>query len=175
MPARSRTTCGISTTDCPRSKRLFDPSDLILRHLKRNGSDMSWKPATALERIEFLAEGALELNRRKIHPQSLEELKSALREINFTFTQKSHAVEVVHSADDDRAFAIPMDALCAQQPVYAVSKSRLNQSSRREAMLEQVNPTPPAITTEHLRPMGLQVKWVRDLEANTFSYQIVIR
>ena len=43
--------------------------------------------ATALERIEFLAEGALELNRRKIHPQSLEELKSALREINFTFTQ----------------------------------------------------------------------------------------
>jgi hypothetical protein len=139
---------------------------------------MAAKPsafATALERIEFLAEGTLELSRRKVYPQSLDELKKELRDADFSFAQNTHAIAAKLSAEDERLFTIPMDDLCAEQPVFIVTKTKLMQATRHELALEKTNPTPATIATDHLRPMSLRINWLRDEEKNTFRYQIVVR
>lgn len=132
---------------------------------------------SALERIEFLAEGALVLSRRKICPETLDALRQALREIKFTHTIKTHGVEVKLSADDDGLFTIPKDDLTTpeQQPAFVVSEPKTSRMTRREKMLEETNPTPPSIATEHLQPRSMHVRWVRNKKDSTFSYQIVVK
>ena len=129
---------------------------------------------SALERIEFLAEGALELSRQKKYPETLDALRAALREIKFTQTINMHGMEVKLSAADDALFQIPMDDLTDEQPAFVVTKAKLGHITRRERMLEDANPTPPTIASEHLKPKSVQVRWVRDNDTNTFSYQIVV-
>jgi hypothetical protein len=130
--------------------------------------------ATALERAEFLAEGALELAGRNVFPSSLNDFKAALRDIKFTWTKSTRFGDVVLSADDDALFLIPRDPLCTQQPVFDVGKSR-TPSTRREQALDKENPSPAAITSQHLRPSNITVKWQRDEANKSFTYQIVVR
>ena len=130
---------------------------------------------TALERLEFLAEGALELARLKRHPRDLGALKAGLREINFTHVLKTHGVESRLSAADDAMFQIPADDLCPEPPVFIVAPLNLHGLSRREQRLEQLSPTPPSIGTEHLRPRNLAVKWVRDPQDHSFRYELDLR
>jgi hypothetical protein len=129
---------------------------------------------TAIERIEFLAEGALELARREIYPESLDELREALRSIVFDYVLPKHGVAITLSADDDPMFLIPKDDLTDEQPVFVVAALDLGRMSRRERFLEQSNPTPPSIATEHLAPKGLSVRWVRSEDNTGFRYEIVV-
>lgn len=130
---------------------------------------------TALQRIEFLAEGALELSRRGQSPGSLSDLRDALREIEFTYTFSTHGMATVLEADDDELYVIPKDDLARQQPVFDVAPPRSRRPSRREQMLEEQQPTPPAIATQHLRPRGISVQWTRDRDDGTFTYEILVR
>ena len=130
---------------------------------------------TALERIEFLAEGALELGKQNIHPDSLESLRDELQKNGFTRTINTHGVEVKLSADDATMFQIPMDDICTQQPAFIVTKAKLAGLTRHEKMLEDQNPTPLSIATENLKPKSVQIKWIRDKDTNLFSYQILVR
>jgi hypothetical protein len=130
---------------------------------------------TALDRMDFLCAGLLELSRQKKYPQTLEDLKTALREIGFKQTNRTHGREITLSADDDSLFEIPRDDLCSDQPVFEVIKTKLNrQATRKQRMLEEQNPTPATVTTMNLRPQGLSVKWTRDDEANTLKYDVVV-
>jgi hypothetical protein len=136
------------------------------------------KPAafvTALERLEFLSEGLLELGGMKRYPQTMDELKAMLREIDFKHTTKAHGRAETLSAADDSLFTIPMDDLCPEQPVFEIVKPKSRQTSRKERMLEEQNPTPPVIETRSLRPKGLRIKWLRDEATNTFSYDVVVQ
>ncbi|MHC4426997.1 MAG: DUF1570 domain-containing protein [Planctomycetota bacterium] len=117
---------------------------------------------TALERIEFLAEGARELTGRRVPFASMETLRSELEAIEYTTTSISHALEVEFSAADDRMYAIPRDALCKEDPLF-----RLRPLERRAAAAG----LPPPIATEHLAPLNLQVRWRRD-EAGSLLYEI---
>jgi hypothetical protein len=130
---------------------------------------------TALERIEFLAEGALELSRDGIVPESLEELKEHLREIGFTHTVGHHGLKTQLSAEDDATFTIPMDGLTPEQPVFVVEKPKLRFSSIRERRAEEAQPTPCAISTENLRPRRMEIRWIRDRDTLELHYEIVIR
>ncbi len=130
---------------------------------------------TALERMEFLAEGLLELGRLKKYPQSMDELKAMLREINFSHVTKAHGREEKLSAADDTLFTIPLDDLCPEQPVFELSRPKSRATSKKERMLEEANPTPPVIATKNLRPKGLGLKWLRDDDANTFNYDVVVQ
>jgi hypothetical protein len=132
---------------------------------------------SAMERIEFLAEGTLQLSRQKKYPATLEELKAALKEVDFTHVVKTHAAEVKLNAKDDSLFTIPSDDLMAsdKQPQFVLNKVKLGRLSRKEQMLEEANPTPLSIGTENLKPRSMSVRWIRDKEKNTFSYQIVIK
>ncbi len=140
---------------------------------------MAAKPSsfvTALERIGFLSDGLLELSRQKKYPQTLDDLKAALREIGFKQTSRTHGREITLSADDDSLFEIPKDDLCPDQPAFEVAKTKLNkQATRRQRMLEEQNPAPATISTVNLKPKGLNVKWLRNEETNTLSYDVVVR
>jgi hypothetical protein len=131
--------------------------------------------AAALERIEFLAEGALELRRRDRVPASLDELRAGLREIGFTYARRQHAQETILSAADDALFEIPRDGLCREQPVFVAARADTRSLSRREKHREAESPRPVEIETSGLQPRNLAVEWRREGKPGAFRYEIVVR
>ena len=130
---------------------------------------------TSLERIEFLAEGALELSRRGVAPQSIEELRDALVAIDFVFPLKKHEVSVELRADDEAMYRIPQDDLADEQPIFVVIKTRRGQLTRRQRKLEETAPTPLTIATEDLRPKAISIRWMRDRTSGELSYELVVK
>lgn len=129
---------------------------------------------TALERIEFLAEGALELARRGIFPESLDDIRRELIAIDFTYRFAKHGRIVTLEATDDDVYRIPHVGRSKHQPVFLVSRLNLRQLTRRQRIIEEENPTPSIITTEDLKPRGLAIDWRRGNENSTFSYRIEV-
>jgi hypothetical protein len=128
---------------------------------------LALKPAaflTALERLDFLAYGLLELSRRGEQPASLDAARDALRRIGFKTTIERHGQSIVVDAADDASFAIPMDDQCRDQPVFVVEAPPRRRLNPREAVAEATNPTPSSVRTENLRPKDLLVRWRRDRE-----------
>jgi hypothetical protein len=131
---------------------------------------------SAMENLEFLAEGVLELHRRDIRPASVEELRSALENMNFEFMLMTHGMEVTLKATDLSVWTIPKDALCREQPVFVVEPVRPGTLTLRERKQEEANPSPPRIRTESVMPRNLAVRWIRDpQEPSKFTYEIVLR
>ena len=131
---------------------------------------------TALQRIEFLAEGARELARHGTVPGSLAELREALDATAFRYSHSRHAL-ALDVRTTPAMFEIPWtgnDQL-EQRPVFVVSRPKLHQVPRRERPLEELSPTPASIETVLLKPMDLSVRWIRDPGTNTFRYEIDIR
>jgi hypothetical protein len=130
---------------------------------------------TALDRMDFLCAGLLELSRQQKYPQTLEDLKNALREIGFKQTSRTHGREISLSADDDSLYEIPRDDLCSEQPAFQVAPTKSGkQTLRRVRMLEEQNPTPATVSTVNLKPRRLSVRWIRDEQANTLHYDVVV-
>jgi len=127
---------------------------------------------TALERMEFLAEGLLELKMRGETPETFEQLKMKLKAIDFQITRANHAVSTSWKANQDELYTIPMDDLAEQQPVFEMTPPEPPRS-RRVRLLEEENPTPPGIATRHLRPRGLRIEWIRLADNSGFTYRIV--
>lgn len=130
---------------------------------------------TALERIEFLAEGMLELSRRGESPLTLEDLRDALVAIDFTHTLTQHGLSATLKATDDASFRIPVGTVVDQTPPrFIVLEPDRRHQSARERVLERTNPVPPSVRTVDLAPRDLRVRWVRDLQENTFRYEIEV-
>jgi hypothetical protein len=130
---------------------------------------------SAMERIEFLAEGSLELNRRGMRPTSLDELKRALQELNFEYSMMSHGLQATLKASDDSMFEIPKDALCREQPVFVADRLKLGALPLRMRKLEEAHPRPTRLLTAHLGPRNLAVRWIRGADGETTGYEIEIR
>jgi hypothetical protein len=130
---------------------------------------------TAMERAEFLAEGLLELGRRKMLPDSMDDLKEKLREIDFEYTILAHGHELILTAEDDDLFVIPQDDLARKQPLFELTEARLRGMSRKQRKLEDANPTPPTLATTNLAPRNLRIVWTREEATNTFRYEIVVK
>jgi hypothetical protein len=132
---------------------------------------------TALERLEFLAEGALELGRRGVFPQELGELQEGLVAIDFSLALRDHAM-AVELRPDGRMFTIPPTGASREggyEPVFVVSRPKLHQLTRRERALEEAKPTPSVIETMFLKPRDLAVRWIRNDDGASFTYDIVVR
>lgn len=114
---------------------------------------------TALERIEFLAEGTLELLRRGKRVQTLESLREHLRDIAFSQTLHHHGLPIVLRADDDAMFKIPSDREAAAQFEMRPQLSR--RMNRRERAQEEADPTPLSIIASPVKPFAIEVRWVR--------------
>ncbi|MCP3904289.1 MAG: DUF1570 domain-containing protein [Planctomycetes bacterium] len=130
---------------------------------------------TAVERIEFIAAGALHLSRQQVVPTSLDDLAEALRSIDFEHHLERHGVSATLAAKDADNFVIPMDDLTREQPVFVVEEPKRRRLSRRGRLREASQPMPAAISTKHLRPRGLSIRWSRDRETGQVSYEIVTR
>jgi hypothetical protein len=132
---------------------------------------------TALERLEFLAEGARELGRRGVYPEALDGLQEGLVAIDFSLALHGHSV-TVELRPDGRMFTIPPTGASQEggyEPVFVVSRPKLHQLTRRQRSLEQARPTPSVIETMYLKPRDLAVRWVRDADGVSFTYDIVVR
>ena len=129
---------------------------------------------TALDRIEFLAEGALELSRRGASSTSLEGLKSQLREIDFVFERPGHESKEIFLARDDAGFDIPVDDL-SPDATFVVEAPRPGVRSLREQRWEDRQPTPPSIQTEGLAPNRILIEWSRDRETGEMGYEIRVK
>ncbi len=124
----------------------------------------------ALERIEFLAEGALQLSRRGVLPESIAELRDALVAAEFSLVLQRHAQEIELSAKDEAMYRIPDGRRGESPPVFVVRKAGLSRGSELQRRRE-----PPSIHTEYLRPLNASIRWRRDPYTDELSYEIVIR
>jgi len=129
---------------------------------------------TAMERMEFLAAGALHLREKDIVPESLDDLKAELQEVGFTYTHATHGVQTTLSAEDDKLFTIPADDLADEQPVFVVEKINPRTLPLRERRKELKHPSPCALRTKHLEPNDLVVRWHLDEDDEAFSYEIIV-
>jgi hypothetical protein len=128
---------------------------------------------TALERIEFIAEGALELSRRGAAPASLESLAAALEAIGFRHGLEGHGHSSTLSADDEANFLIPDEREGAERPVFVVEAPKRRRMTRKEQRFEERRPMPASIRTSGLRD-NLQVRWIRDGRTGDLRYEIVV-
>ena len=158
--------------------RAFETDDIEAFETRWKQYALAAKPSafvTAMERIECLAEGALELSRKGKSPQTMEELQESLKAINFAYMVQKHGVQIELRADDETMYTIPMDDLSPEPPAFVISKPNRRGMSLRERKFEETIPTPPAIDTENLKPKTLSIRWKRDRETGEFSYEILVK
>lgn len=132
---------------------------------------------TALERIEFLGEGMYALANKGVHPKDIDELRTALREIDFSTTigslGGSHGGTVTLKATDDTNFQIPDDDLAQGTPrfEFVQTKSKRN-PTKKERELEEKLPLPPSIGTINLAPKNLVLRWLRSKDGTKIGFDI---
>jgi hypothetical protein len=155
-----------------------DDFDAFERRWKEYAASVSPSSfVTALERLEFLAEGALELSRRRVLSESLEALQQDLVEIDFVLSLPDHAA-AVELRPRSRMFTIPPTGASQEggyEPVFVVSRPKLSPLTQRQRQLEESSPTPSVIETKFLKPRDLAVRWIRDEDGDSFTYDIVVR
>ena len=127
---------------------------------------MSARPSgflTALDRMEFMAEGARELAQRGTVPDSLDELREALEAIGFSYSRSRHDLSLDLRVSSSM-FEIPWTGndQIEQRPVFVVNRPARYQM-------------PSSIETAFLKPRDLSVQWFRDPATNTFRYEIKVR
>lgn len=130
---------------------------------------------SAMERAGFLAEGMLAVMEKGKSPQTLEELKAAMQEIQFVYTITTHGQNSVLKASDASLFEIPRDELAKEQPRFVLARPKLRGLNTRERKLEESHPTPSSIVAEHLEPRSLIVNWSRLPDGEHFTYEIVAK
>ncbi len=131
-------------------RRAFEAADASAFEARWKAHVLAMTPGaflTALERIEFLAAGAIELSRRgEPFSGGLEELRRRLEAIEFTYATGDGEQEIDLRATG-AMFAIPAEDPSAEPPVFAVSAR---------------GPAPPSIETRFLKPRDLSIRWLGD-------------
>ncbi len=159
--------------------KAFQTSDIEAFERRWQRHALAARPSgflAALQRIEFLAEGALELSRRGVSPESLVELRDALVAAGFSLVLHRHAQEIELPAQDEAMYRIPGGRPGEQPPVFVVRKAALSSLTEpRRRPEDDVQPTPPSIHTEYLRPFNASIRWRRDPDTNELSYEIIVR
>lgn len=159
-------------------RRAFETDNIDAFEARWKAYALEAKPSafvTALERAEFLAAGALELAQRGRTVTNLDELRDALREIEFVFTIMTHGSPATLNAIDDHVFEIPQDELATEPPMFVVEEPGRRRLNRRQRLLEEKLPTPATIRTQHLAPHNITVCWHRNEEENTLHYELIVR
>ena len=106
---------------------------------------------------------------------TLAELRAELRAIRFTHTLEHHGRSDLVTAADDANFEIPAVDETGLPPRFVVEPTKHRRLTRRQRVLLERHPTPPAIRTEHLRPRNLAVRWIHDRETGEVRYRIEVQ
>ena len=129
--------------------------------------------AAAVERLEFLADGALALARSGVVPGTLEDLRGALQSTDFQRTVQRHGYIEVLRAEDASLYELPAISPGAPAPRLVVEVRR-RPVSPRERIFAQRLPRPPDIGTDGLVPGDLAVVWHRDLDSGDLSWELEV-
>ncbi len=147
-------------------ERAFETDDIVAFEKRWRQYAMSARPSgflTALDRMEFMAEGARELAQRGTVPDSLDELREALEAIGFSYSRSRHDLSLDLRVSRSM-FEIPWTGndQIEQRPVFVVNRPARYQM-------------PSSIETAFLKPRDLSVQWFRDPATHTFRYEIKVR
>ncbi len=104
--------------------------------------------STAVQRLQFLAAGIRELDKREIKFETIDQLKESLRSIRFAVRFIEHGGVHTMTSDDDENFEAP-------QPENTRRKTELKLDRNRDPRL------PPEVVVEGLSPRP-RVTWSRD-------------
>ena len=133
---------------------------------------------TAMERAEFLTKGIEELANRDIRPTSLEELKTELQKINYSYTVTAHGVQTTFEASDESLYEIPVDDLVkdgTEPPKFVVREVTPRDLRPRERRMHLNYPFPPLLLTENLQPNNLATHWIRsDDDPEVFTFEVEV-
>ena len=129
--------------------------------------------AAAMERIEFLAHGALALHDAGVRPESLDALQGALQRVNFNFEIAAHGFTTSLSANDESLFSLPRDPRLKEQPTFAVAPIDPLTLDYRHRELEERSPAPAQISTVNL-PRNMAIHWIRNRHGVVDRYEIII-
>jgi Protein of unknown function (DUF1570) len=131
---------------------------------------------TALERIQFLAEGMRALAAKGMVPTDLEDLRTKLIAEKFTsqvFTGGgAHGTTTTLSADDHYNFQIPDDDLAPGTPTFEVVASKTKRTTRKPREGDDTIPVPPGIVTQNLAPKNIAVRWSRSKDGRTLDFAL---
>jgi hypothetical protein len=116
--------------------------------------------STAVQRLQFLAAGVKELDKRGVKFDTIEQLKEALRSIRFAVRFIEHGGVHTMTSDDDENFEAP-------QPAKSRKPAELKLNKNRDPRL------PPEVLVEGLHPRP-RVTWTRD-ETGVLSADIEYR
>jgi hypothetical protein len=135
---------------------------------------------TAMERIQFLAEGARMLALQGKAPATLDELREALKAAKFETSieigSSHYGRTVVLSADDDLNFQLPDDDLAKGTPTIALEPAKIKRGgTHRDRDLQASKPMPATISTKSLAPRNLVVRWSRSKDGTDLRYDIDLK
>ena len=117
--------------------------------------------ATAMAHAEFLAAGMVELRHRDIAVSSLDELRTRLRDMQFSWRLLGNGMPMTLNATSDEPFNVPRDARQSAPPRFELEEPSAINMSTHERELEEKFPTPYSIRTQFLSPVNVKVVWVR--------------
>ncbi len=135
---------------------------------------------TAMERIQFLAEGMKQLAAKGIVPATMDELQDALKAAKFE-TQISggggaHGQMITLSASDDSNFQLPDDDLAKGTPLFELTPPKVKRgTSKKEREMEARSATPPSLSTKYLAPRNLTVRWTRARDTGELVYDVDLK
>jgi hypothetical protein len=129
---------------------------------------------SARGRLEFLAEGLREVWGKGARPETLEQLKAAMREAKFRFTANAHGYSITMDAADDANFQVPDDAVNAKPAVIELVAQKPPKGAKQRK-LEDEHPTPPMLRTRNLRPNDVGIQWYRNpSDPSEFAFEVVV-
>ncbi len=131
---------------------------------------------TAREHLESLADAMLTLHRQGVAVTSLEELRENLEELDIAPTFRRPAGLIDRRPVDDALFELPEAANRDDndQPRLMMREPERRPASMQERRLEEENPKPYTILTRHVEPRNIRVEWIRNIEDNTFHYELTL-
>ena len=133
---------------------------------------LSYQPpafANGRAQIEYLAEGLLEMARRDVHPETVEDLAEYLLDIDYEMTVHRHGTTFQRRAADFASAIIPGRHSGDQTPVLAFEWPDKRKSEDDGVVLL------PIIVTKHLKPTDCQVRWRAAENGMPGGYEIVNR
>jgi hypothetical protein len=134
---------------------------------------------TAVERIQFLAEGLKKLAERGVVPTTIDELQEKLAEEKFKIQISSggggHGTMITLSAEDLANFQIPDDDLAPGTPTFELVMPKAPKKPAKKGKEESDElPIPPAIVTHDMAPRNIAIRWIRSKDGREIAFDLEI-
>ena len=132
---------------------------------------------TAIERVQFLADGMKMLAEKGVVPTSMDDLEAKLKAERFT-TQifaggGAHGTTITLGADDPLNFQIPDDDLAKGTPTFELLPPKQpKKPAKKSRDGDEETPLPPTLVTHDLAPRNILVRWAKSKKGDRIEYDV---